>query len=281
MNSPLFVGDWLSLGLVHMEVLRQELQPSVPFELDLFEDKAYVSLVFFTMHRMRLARGPRILNLLFYPFREQRFLNVRTYVRHRGERGIHFIAEWISNPVCACLGPPLYSLPYRRGQHQFQLSENKFAAQVTDLATQTSVKCEFQLTEPLRRCEPESLDEFFLERYAAFNGQRDRRKAFRVSHKPWQQCRADATICDDSLLRANFPWFANTRIIGANYAPGVRDVSMSWPVKVPDLPWRCADADEPVRRSGQRGRNGVLALADPSAIEQISQRVHHHEIRSG
>lgn len=279
MNSPLFVGDWLSLGMVHMEVPPNDLQPKVPFELDLLEGNAYVSLVFFTMRRMRLARGPRILDLLFYPFREQRFLNVRTYVHHRGERGIHFIAEWISNPVCAFLGPPLYSLPYRRGRHGFHLSENTFSAQVTDLATQTSVRCDFQFTKPFRRCQPETFNEFFFERYVAFNGHGGRRKAFRVSHEPWEQSSAEATVRDDALLRVNFPWFANARIIGANYSPGARDVLMGWPVKVTDLPWRGTDADESVCRTGQRGRNGVLAVADPSAIEQISERVHQHKIR--
>ena len=103
----------------HLKVPSEALQQSVPFELDLLHRNAFVSLVFFTMRGMRLAGGPRILNWLFYPFREQRFLNVRTYVRHEGEPGIHFITEWISDPVCVHLGPLLYRLPYRYGKYDF------------------------------------------------------------------------------------------------------------------------------------------------------------------
>jgi uncharacterized protein len=228
-GNMLFIGDWESLAMVHLEIPADELQRTVPFELDLFEGSAFVSLVFFTMRRMRLAWGPRILNLLFYPFREQRFLNVRTYVRHHGEAGIHFITEWISNRVCARLGPRLYSLPYRWGSHQMTLARNIFRARVTDMATKSRLDCEMKLTRPFVRCEPGSREEFFFERYAAFNTHGPAPKMFRVSHLPWEQCRAETDMLDDSLLRTCFPWFSQARLAGANYSPGVRDVRMGWP----------------------------------------------------
>jgi hypothetical protein len=56
---------------------------------------------------------------------------------------------------------------------------------------------------------------------------------FRVAHAPWEQCPADGIISSDSLLRAHFPWFANARFAGANYSPGVRDVRMGWPLRIP------------------------------------------------
>src|SRR5687768_15408150 len=96
----LSIGDWDSVVMAHLAIAPAHLRETVPFALDVFEGSAFVSLVFFTMRDMRVARGPRLLNWLFYPFRQQRFLNVRTYVRHHGESGIHFMAEWISNPLC-------------------------------------------------------------------------------------------------------------------------------------------------------------------------------------
>ena len=239
MNRPLstgetlFGGDWESLGMVHLEIPAQELQPSIPFQLDLFERTAYVTLVFFTMRGMRVTRGPRILNWLLYLFREQRFLNARTYVRHNGERGIHFIREWISDPFCVHLGPLLYGLPYRYGKHDFRMGERRFAANVSDRVTGTSLQCEFKLSEPFHRCEPGSRDEFFFERYVAFNSHGRKARSFRVSHEPWEQSSAEATLIDDSLLRTHFPWFAKASMAGANYSPGLRDVRMSWPIRVP------------------------------------------------
>src|SRR5688572_722955 len=231
-SAALFVGDWDSLGMVHLEMPPAVLQPTVPFELDLYDGSAFVSLVFFTMRNMRLARGPRLLNILFYPFREQRFLNVRTYVRHQNEPGIHFISEWISSRLCVHLGPPLYSLPYRWGRHRMNLDANVFRATLTDIASKTALQCEIKLAEPFARCPAGSRDEFFFERYAAFNGHGPSRKAFRVWHAPWEQCSGEPAISDDSLLCAHFPWFAHVRISGANYSPGARDVRMSWPQRL-------------------------------------------------
>lgn len=96
-EAPLFVADWHSVGMIHFELPPEILQPSIPFELDLRDGHAFVSLVFFTMRYLRLARGPHLVNLLFRPFSEQHFLNVRTYVRCQGEGGIHFIREWMSS----------------------------------------------------------------------------------------------------------------------------------------------------------------------------------------
>jgi len=227
-GDALFIGDWESLAMVHMEIPSRELQPTIPFKLDLFEGSAFVSLVFFTMRGMRLACGPRISDLLFYPFREQRFLNVRTYVRYRGEPGIHFITEWISSRLCVHLGPHLYGLPYRWGN----LNGNLFRRHVTDMATKTSLNCIVKPDGPFATCKPGTRDEFLFERYAAFNGHGRTAKMFRVSHAPWEQCGADAILTDDSLLRAYFPWFSKARVAGANYSPGLHDVRMGWPIRI-------------------------------------------------
>ena len=229
MNSPLFIGDWDSLAMVHLEVAPCHLQRSIPFELALFEGTALVSLVFFTMRNMRLACAPSWLNRFFHPVREQRCLNVRTYVRHRGERGIHFITEWISNPLCVPVGSLLYGLPLRAGRHEFAADETKAYARVSDRATKASLECHFIIKEPLRPCEPGTRHEFVFEKYAAFNSHGQTAKSFRVSHLPWEQCPAEATITDTSLLSAHFPWFPQAHITGANYSPGVRDVLITRP----------------------------------------------------
>jgi uncharacterized protein len=114
------LADWEEPVFFHFRIKPELLQPFVPYELDLFDGYAYVSLVAFTMKRMRPAIGGWISELPFLPFRNQRFLNVRTYVKHEGKPGIHFIAEWISHWLCSKFGPLTYGLPYRFGRHDFQ-----------------------------------------------------------------------------------------------------------------------------------------------------------------
>src|ERR1700743_422012 len=88
-GEPLFLADWLRPVFIHYEVPASALQRDVPFELDLREGKAVVSLVAFTMRGMRPYYGGRLAAWLFKPIATNAYLNCRTYVRHRGEPGIY------------------------------------------------------------------------------------------------------------------------------------------------------------------------------------------------
>ncbi|MBI3881156.1 MAG: DUF2071 domain-containing protein [Verrucomicrobia bacterium] len=101
-GEPLFVADWERALMLHLEVDADELQRAVPFPLDLRDGRAFVSLVAFTLRGMRPAFGGRLGAWLMKPIATHHFLNVRAYVRHRGEPGIFFLAEWLSNRLAVC-----------------------------------------------------------------------------------------------------------------------------------------------------------------------------------
>ena len=90
---PLFHSDWMRALFIHYEVDQEVLQSQIPFELDLHEGRAIVSLVAFTMQGLRLPIAGRLGALLTAPGATHPLLNVRTYVRHRGEPGIYFMRE--------------------------------------------------------------------------------------------------------------------------------------------------------------------------------------------
>src|SRR5437867_3851562 len=103
-HEPLFLADWDRALMIHYQVPAVELQRAVPFQLDLRNGKAFVSLVAFTLQNMRPRFGGRLAALLLKPVTTRSFLNVRTYVRHGDEVGIYFLAEWVPNPISAMLG---------------------------------------------------------------------------------------------------------------------------------------------------------------------------------
>src|ERR1035438_5220074 len=86
-GEPLFVAGWHRVLMIHFEVDAQELQRDVPFQLELFEGRAFVSTVAFTMCGMRPRLGGKVAAWFFRPIATHDFLNVRTYVRQGGERG--------------------------------------------------------------------------------------------------------------------------------------------------------------------------------------------------
>jgi uncharacterized protein YqjF (DUF2071 family) len=251
-REPLLYADWLRAVFIHFEVDPEALQRDCPFKLDLREGRAYASLVAFTMRGMRPRLGGQLSALLFKPIATHQFLNVRVYVKHHGEMGIHFLAEWLNNPVSVMLGPRAFGLPYRLGRLRchHDLEEGTFQGRVTSPFRFRGCIEYRGKSDPFAKFQPSeagSLDEFLLERYTAFNAIRlhshsrcskhdvlnhGLKRLFRIWHPPWPQIPIQISPLNTSLLSETWPWFAEARFIGANYSPGVRNVWMGRPQRI-------------------------------------------------
>lgn len=224
--------------MIHFEVDADALQRDVPYKLDLREGRAFVSLVVFTMRGMKPRIGGRLAAWLLRPIATHDFLNVRTYVRHGGEAGIHFLAEWLSGRLAAKLGPATFGLPYRHGRIAYDHDRpcGRLRGRVADVRTGLTFTyragLETGAPPDFAPCERGSLDEWLMERYTAFNSAGGRKRFFRVWHPPWPQCRMEVDVRDDSLLKRNWRWFAGARLIGANFSPGFREVWMGRPHRI-------------------------------------------------
>jgi uncharacterized protein YqjF (DUF2071 family) len=235
-GDPLFIAGWRGVLMVHFEVAPAALQRDVPFELDLWDGKSFISLVAFTMENMRPGLGGKCAALLFRPIATQHFLNVRTYVRHRDECGIHFLAEWLTSRLAVMLGPATFGLPYRYGRVSYERDPCKglISGKIADVSDCTALTFEARLKDPAlyQPCAAGSLDEWLMERYIAFNSANRARRYFRVWHPPWPHKTAEAALGEKSLLTKRWPWFDTARLTGANYSPGFDDVWMGRPKKV-------------------------------------------------
>ncbi len=225
-GEPLFYATWDNVLFIHYKIDPEILQPCIPYELDLFHDRAFVSLVAFAMRGMRPRFGGRLSELFFKPIATHNFLNVRTYVRHRGELAIYFMREWVSNRVSVLLGPSTFGLPYRFGRISYSKGRGRVSAKEGELSFGAAFgENDFAF------CEPGSLDEFLLERYTAFTQHGLTKRFFRIWHEPWRQVSAKIDIANDDLLCAIWNWWRDSRCIGANYSTGIK-VWMGWPHKI-------------------------------------------------
>ncbi|HXJ72163.1 MAG TPA: DUF2071 domain-containing protein [Candidatus Dormibacteraeota bacterium] len=238
-GEPFLLADWLDVLMIHLEVDQTALQQATPFELDLFDGRAFVSLVAFTMRRMRPRQGGRLAACLFRPIANHPFLNVRTYVRQGDEVGIYFLAEWLPNALSLLLGPRSFGLPYRLGRidygHHFPRADGRFAGQVVDRLSGAAFRYRGApipaATKP-EPCPEGSLEAWLMERYIAFTQHRGRSRYFRVWHPPWCRSPVKVEILNQDLLNRYWPWMAEAELIGAGGAPGFKDVWMGLPMFV-------------------------------------------------
>lgn len=239
--EPLFLADWDRAVFLHFAVDAARLQPWVPFPLDCRDGNAWISLVAFTMRGMRLRLAGSAGLLLFSPVATHAFLNVRTYVRHNDEPGIHFLAEWLTNRLAVHLGPPIFGLPYRFGKidyhHAPELGDPISGSVVADAEFALRYRAEGRGA--LATCPRGTIDEFLLERYTAYVAWTNRQRLgfFRVWHPPWQQHRIEVDIFDRSLLfkaPGGRDWAPAARFVFANFSPGCPGVMMGRPHFIPN-----------------------------------------------
>ena len=227
-HRPLFKCGWERVVMVHYAVDPEVLQPFVPFELDTYDGKAWVSFVAFTLSDMRLGIGGPA-------FATHGFLNVRTYVKAAGEKSIFFLAEWLPNPLCVFLGPRLYGLPYRWGRldyrhdHEHGTLEGSVKGKGSALTYRAEIDPEARF-----ETSPEgSLNEFLMERYVAFTRRGLTVRRFRVWHPTWKHAPIDLTLDDESILASTGDWFKSARRSHATYSPGFKEAWMGRPTTCP------------------------------------------------
>jgi uncharacterized protein YqjF (DUF2071 family) len=231
-GEPMFYARWDRAVFIHYAADAATLQRDVPFELDLRDGRAFVSIVAFTLARMRPRIGGRFGEWLFKPIATHEFLNVRTYVRHRGEPGIYFLAEWLSNPLSVHLGPRTFGLPYKFGRLTYDHARVRGDIRGTVEAREGRLTYQGNVADnSFAPSEPGSLTEFMLERYTAFTQQRKRARFFRVWHLPWKQAPAEIEVTADKLIASTGLWWKTAEPVGANYSSGA-EVWMGRPHRI-------------------------------------------------
>lgn len=111
-GRPFLTAEWRYLAMLNYEIDAAILQPFVPrgTELDSFKGKTFVSMVGFLFENTRVMGLP-------VPF-HQNFeeINLRFYVRHKGEdgwrRGVVFIKEIVPRAAIAWVARWLYNENY-------------------------------------------------------------------------------------------------------------------------------------------------------------------------
>jgi len=197
---------WSHLLFLHWEVPAESLRPLLPpgLELDLFEGRAYVGLVPFTMSGVRPAGLPPLPGLS--QFHET---NVRTYVHKNGrDPGVWFFSLDAANPVAVVSARTWFHLPYHYARMELILDQPgpKTIAYASErrwpgpLPAASSIQCAPQ--GPITTARPGTLEHFLIERYLLYASWHDRLYRGQVHHTPYPIQLASILELDESLLTA-------------------------------------------------------------------------------
>ena len=232
-------ADWEEVLFLHFKVAPEMLAPFVPrpLELDLFEGKAYVSLVNLTMRRFLPSKSGSIGAVLRLISRE-RVLNLRTYVRLGEERGAYFIWGWLSQLGSLPLPSGLFGLPYAFASMDYDHNEASRTLHASIVCDRDRFGYQGTVGPGVKaaKCPPKSLAEFAMERYMGFFNRKDKVCAFRIWHEPWSQVPFEASIEENTLIKSKLPWFGQAELAESNFASGFKGV---WLGKAHDINRNC------------------------------------------
>ena len=203
-DSPwLMTQTWHDLLFAHWPVDAKALRDHVPasFEIDLFDDQAWIGVVPFHMTNVAPRGVPALPWVSAFPE-----LNVRTYVRVNGRPGVWFFSLDAANPVAVGVARTLVHLPYFTASMDVENKEG-WTYYRSQRSSHKGAAAEFvgryrpvgRVSRPVKG----TLEHFLTERYCLFTVD-DAFKAHSldIHHPRWPLQTAEADITVNTMVEA-------------------------------------------------------------------------------
>ncbi|HXI13295.1 MAG TPA: DUF2071 domain-containing protein [Thermoanaerobaculia bacterium] len=198
--------NWKHLLFLHWEIPFDEIREKVPrsLDIDLFEGKAYIGLIPFTLSGVRLAMTPAIPGIS--SFHE---VNIRTYVSHKGGNpGVWFFSLDASSILAVEAARLLYHLPYYPSEIDFhgpsdQAGLCRFNSSRTLGGDAAVCRVSYAPDGPAAPASPGTIDHFVTERYILYTEHNHVLRRARVHHHPYMLQRASVSSLEETLVWAS------------------------------------------------------------------------------
>jgi uncharacterized protein len=206
----LMTQSWHNLLFAHWRVDASELRKVVPaaFELDLFNEQAWVGIVPFYMTNVGLRATPLLPRLSSFPE-----LNVRTYVHLADRPGVYFFSLDAGRRLAVLAARTLLNLPYFLATMSIETGRDGVVYHSTRRGQGAAVfRAKYGPTGPPFTASEGSLEYFLTERYCLYH--RTRRGVpyrLEIHHPAW------------SLQVARAEIQANTMAVGVASGVGIGD----------------------------------------------------------
>jgi len=172
-----FYQEWNNALFIHWEISIDILKNYVPQSLtiDTFDGKAYISLVAFTMEKIR----PRYLPSLSFisDFHE---INIRTYISNGNKKGVYFLNIEAEKLLSAIIAKNISGLPYEKSV----MTRTKNTFESINFDKDLLLKTDFDVNELLPT--KTELDKWLTERYCLYLEEKKSVYRYEIHHKEWE-----------------------------------------------------------------------------------------------
>jgi hypothetical protein len=171
-----FYQEWNNAIFIHWKIDKNELRKFIPQELkvDLFDGEAWVSMVAFTMEKIR----PK--NLLYFtPISNFDEINIRTYVSYNNKPGVYFLSIEGGKSLSCKIAKSISELPYRYSK--MKRTKNSFISNNSEFNDYLNLK--YNIGAKVN--EKSKLDKWLTERYALFHNTNNTLNEYEIHHIEW------------------------------------------------------------------------------------------------
>lgn len=212
-----YYQEWNRLLFMHFEVPFDVLRALVPtaLELDEFDGKYYISVVPFTMEKIR----PRFLPAVGFisNFDE---INVRTYVKKEGKAGVYFLNIEGGKSLSVFVSKQLSGLPYEKAT--MKRKEMLYAS--LNAKKKFQLEAKYTIGEKVQQKTP--LQVWLTERYCLYVYVNHNLYRYQIHHEVWQlkEITFDQLKVDYQLAGIHL---TENQVIAPNYSDGIKVVAWS------------------------------------------------------
>jgi len=172
-----YYQEWNNALFLHWEIPFATLRKYVPeqFHIDSYNGKYYISLVAFTMQRIRPKNFPAI--AFISDFHE---INLRTYIDNGNKKGVFFLNIEAEKYLSAFIAKKLSGLPYEKSD--IKRTENTYNSnnKVKGFALDT----EFEVKQEISN--KSDLDKWLTERYCLYLDTKRELFRYDIHHTEWK-----------------------------------------------------------------------------------------------
>lgn len=176
-ESWAYYQEWNRALFLHWKVPYDSIRKLVPeqLNLDTFEGDVYVSLVAFTMQKIRPKNFPSI--KFISDFDE---INIRTYIENDNKKGVYFLNIEAEKQLSALIAKTLSGLPYEKSN--IKRTDSNYNS--SNIQKNFFLNADFEVKE--KRVKKTELDYWLTERYCLYLDKEEKIYRYDIHHKEWE-----------------------------------------------------------------------------------------------